>query len=294
LAHDELHIRSHVSNGEGFGETHLLGVGVLDWLATNTSISLRLFAMPKIGPAMTNGPTSGSALPLPPPQISILTHVNNEWQEIIKNWQKGWASDARLANLEFYIEFQRARIFERKEYDQRYDWQTDWLNAKHVHDLNTDFVRNRRSLNEDTKTMWMEWHQRTLKGMMDLSLETLKSMVILNGAAMLASLTVLSGQISSATQGAKIAAKCTMLFAILSITMLAVGHMIIFARSNDVQARVRGVLFGSVRHHKLYAISRYVRRYLDRYAAIGNALIYGSVVVFALGSGIAAIVLICN
>ncbi|MGM4981855.1 hypothetical protein [Rhizobium sp. 11_C7_N12_5] len=197
-----------------------------------------------------------------------------------------------MTNLDNYVEFERQRIFERKEHDSIYDWQADWLNARHLHDFNSDFVRNRRVHADDVKLLWREWHEQTRKHMGDLSLEALRSMVLLNGAAVLASLAVLTGQITAPTHGARIAASCTILFSIASIIMLALGHLLQFMRTNVIQAEIRGVLVGHVKHSKLYAIGRYTRRFLDPIVNIGNILIYSSIFAFAFGSALAAIVLI--
>ncbi|MGR9441714.1 hypothetical protein [Rhizobium leguminosarum] len=231
-------------------------------------------------------------LPLPPLNMSIAAHVEREWGQILASWKKGWASETRLSDLERYIEVYREKIFEKRELAPDYNWALDWLRAKAIHDANIDFVNNRRAHIDDVKKMWSDWCANTEKGMLSLSIEVLKSMVLLNGAAILASLAVLSGQISSPTHGAMIAAKCTILFSVVSLIMLAIGHGVMFLRAVEVQAKVRGALLGNTNHSKLYAIGRYLGRHLNPIIDVGNALIFGSVGVFALGSFIGAIVLI--
>ena len=241
-----------------------------------------------------SAPPPPNSLPLPPSDLSIRDSVARQWDVIIKTWQHGWASESQLTNLDNYVEFERKRIFERFEHDSLYNWRADWLNAKYLHDYNTDFVRNRRAQTDDLKSMWKEWYEQTRKQMGDLSLEALRSMVLLNGAAILASLAVLTGQITTPTHGAKIAASCTILFSIASIILMAFGHLMLFIRMNMVQSQIRGALVGHVKHAKLYALGRYARRFLDPVVKKGNLLIYSSIIVFAVGSAIAALVLISN
>lgn len=231
-------------------------------------------------------------LPLPPRERSIEGHVQQEWGRILASWRKGWAAESNLADLEHFIEFEQARIFERGEFTADFNWQLDWLRAKAVHDSNVDFVRNRRAHADDVKKMWIEWCDTNTKSMSELSLEALKSMVILDGAAILAALAVLSGQISTPTHAAQIASKCTILFSVVSLIMMAAGHSILFLRIGDLLVRVRSTLLGNANHAKLYAIGRYLQRHLNPLIDVANGLIFGSIIVFAMGSFIAAMVLV--
>lgn len=231
------------------------------------------------------------SLPLPPNDKSISAYVRSEWEEILKNWRKGWAQDVRLEQLQDYLEHERVRIFEKAETDGLYDWSADWFQAKYIDDVNTDFVKNRKTHVADVRAMWGSWVTRSYTAMNNLSLEALRSVILLNGAAIIAALTILSGQISKPTQSATIAARATIVFAVLSIVMMAAGHLLSYMRGVEVVSRVEGALLGNVKHDKVYAISRYLRRHLTPVMVVAHWLIYGSIVVFAIGATVSAFIL---
>lgn len=230
-------------------------------------------------------------LPLPPDEISIEAHVKREWDNVLRSWKSGWAPESNLTALESYIEFHRVRLFVEGWADGVYDWQHDWALAKYAHDINTDFVKNRRALNDDLKKMWFEWSERQYTFYGNVSLEALRSMVLINGAAILASLAVLSGQIVSPSHAAVIVSKATVFTSVISLLLMATGHSILFARVSDANSRIRGVLNGNPRHRRLYAISRYLRRYVDPVLEIANYCIYGSIGIFGLSALICSIIL---
>lgn len=229
---------------------------------------------------------------LPPSESSIYENVKIQWENVLKLWEGGWHAESKVERIESYLEFHRTRIFDGNSADKAYDWETDWLRAATYHDHQRDFVLNRRKHNEDLKAMWSEWHERASQNMSGLSFEALRGMILVDGAAILACLTLLSGQIEHPNKSAIIAAKVMLLLSIVSLLMMVAGHSIAFLRANDVVNRVRGTLVGFSRHKKLYAVSRYLRRYFDRTLEIGNALVFGSIFVFALGAAISAIILI--
>ncbi|MNV61458.1 hypothetical protein D3C71_1539670 [compost metagenome] len=140
--------------------------------------------------------------------------------------------------------------------------------------------------------MWKEWHDQSAASLVQLSLEALRSMILVNGAAILACLTLLSGQIEKPNPSAILAAKIMLLCAILSMVMMAGGHFVSSARMLELTSRVRSALIGHIRHRKLYAIGRYTRRYLNPVVDRANALIYGSIVVFAFSAFVCTFILI--
>lgn len=227
----------------------------------------------------------------PPDNVSIRASVERQWKGILELWKSGWHSESAVERLENYIEYQRVRVFENKSVDGNYDWESDWIAAVNVHDQNNDFVRNRRTHNEDLKKMWFEWHERNASSLTQLSLEALRGMILIDGASILACLTLLSGQISEPNPSAVLGAKLMLICSIISLCMMAAGHLIGFMRLDDVGSRVRGVLIGHTRHRRLYAIGRYLRKHLDPVIELSNALIYGSIIVFAASAFVSALIL---
>lgn len=235
------------------------------------------------------GPTQ---LPTPPEAISVHASVVRQWNDILDLWKRGWHAESSVERVESYLEFHRERIFDKGSVDGQFDWQGDWAKARTYSDNQRDLVANRRAHNDDLRRMWSEWHERQQGTMVQIGLEALRSMIIVNGAAILACLTLLSGQIEHPRPSALLAAKVMLLCAILSLTMNAAGHAYSYARTAEVTSRVRGALVGHLRHRRLYAIGRYMRWYLDPVIERSNALIYGSIFVFALSALISALIII--
>ncbi|WP_075289886.1 hypothetical protein [Pararhizobium arenae] len=236
--------------------------------------------------------TDDHKLPRPPESISIECSVRRQWESILELWRRGWHSESAIDRLEDYIEFQREKVFVSGTAEGDFDWEGDWLAAVRHHDLKRDFVANRRAHNDDLRKMWSEWLDRNYSGMANLALEALRSMVLINGASILACLTLLSGQISTPSPAAVLAAKVMIFFSIVSLIMMAGGHVMAFVQVEGVASRVRGVMVGHMRHRRLYAVSRYVDRFLNRALVWSSALIYGSIFLFAFSALISAIILI--
>jgi len=232
-------------------------------------------------------------LSLPPDAESLNHYVREEWANIQRGWENGWAADNRLSQLEEIIEANRQRIFERNEADDRYDWRHDWVNARLFNEQMIDFVQNRKHFNKELKELWFEWTKSSTEHGGRISIEALRSMVLVDGAAIIASLAVLSGQVPHPHPMAVTVAKVTVFTSIASLLMMAAGHALIFETLNSVVGRVRGALVGHPKHKRLFAISRYLRRYSDPKMKVANVLIYGSIAVFGISALISSLLLLC-
>lgn len=230
--------------------------------------------------------------PLPPKEISVRHYVETRWSYLLESWRRGWAADSDLDALEGTIEFHRDRVFEKREHDGIYDYELDWVQANSFHEAKIDFVRNRKSFNDDLKRFWSEWENRSHLHISNVSLESLRSMVLVNGAAIVAALAVISGQVGNPWPPAVLVAKITIFTSVLSLLMMATGHAILVERVGDIAGRVRSVLVGNARHGRLYALHRYLRRYFNRAGTWATALIYGSISVFGISAMISACILL--
>ncbi len=73
------------------------------------------------------------SLPLPSDENSFRVYVETEWSYILKSWKGGWAADSCFHELESQIEFERIKIFEKKDVSNDCDWELDWIHADHIH-----------------------------------------------------------------------------------------------------------------------------------------------------------------
>lgn len=235
-----------------------------------------------------------SGPPLPPDDISVYRFVKDQWDGIFNLWKKGYAADQQLSALIESIESHRENIFDRKLKGNDYNWEWDWFRANAIHQSNLDFVANRKKHNEDLKQLWLEWHSEVKSHGLQIAIESLRAMVLVNGAAIIAAIAVLSGEIPKPQQAIIWVSKSTILSSSISIIMLAAGHAWTFEITNRMGNKVRGVLVGHPRHSKLYAISRYLRRFMDSKLRWATLLIYGAIAIFGLNALFAAIFLVLS
>ena len=229
--------------------------------------------------------------PLPPEGMSLITHVESEWSFIRSNWERGWHAESHLLDLENYIEHRRHQIFNENSHDVTYDYGLDWVHANNIHKHHMDLVSNRKAHIRDTKLFWTEISRHAGTYANEVSLEALRAMIIINGAAIIACLTLLSGQVENPTPAAITVAKITVVASIISLIMMALGHAIQHMYVSSVYIGIAGKVLGQPRHKRLWAIPRYTRRYTGRAGRWSEALIYGSIFVFGLDAIICALIL---
>lgn len=232
--------------------------------------------------------------PLPPQELSLRAYVEDQWNRILIMWRRGWAASRALASLQQSIDAQRLEVFDPKFNDARYDWQQDWHQANNVHQYNLDYVSNRAQHIDELKKLWFDWSEKNYGFLANVSLEALRSMVLVNGAAIIAALTVLSGQITEPSQSALIVSKLTVFTSVLSLILMAIGHSVLFIKMDSATSYIRGRITGPMRHSKLFAVNRFLRRYLEKPLQIANGLIFGSIAVFGLSAFISAVILLVS
>ncbi|WP_127143247.1 hypothetical protein [Pelagibacterium montanilacus] len=234
---------------------------------------------------------SAEGAPLPPENESLFKHTQKEWDFILSWWKRGYAADSKLESLEALIDHRRRVIFVERNIDAKFDWHSDWINAKNLHDYHIDGIRNNGHHLAGVKNFWEKWTDTTTSHFSNISLEALRSTLLLNGAAIIASLSVLTGQIDTPRDSAILTAKITTITSVVSMIMMASGHAILWDRISKTIGQVRSSILGSPRHRRVYSVSRYLRRHLDPVTNWANALIYGSIVVFA-GSAFACSIIL--
>lgn len=231
------------------------------------------------------------AIPLPPESESLFFHVQSEWKYIRHWWHRGYSAESKLVALESLIERRRQMIFHENDVDQNFDWRADWFNAHSFHDYQTDQVKHLRTHLEGVKSLWAKWSENSTLHFSSISLEALRSVLLINGAAIIAALAVLTGQIDAPRVSAITSAKITTVTSVVSMVLMATGHAILWDRMSSMAGRVRSAIIGTPRHRRVYAVSRYLRRHLDPVTKIANGLIYCSIIVFAASALVCSLIL---
>ena len=243
------------------------------------------------GTASNADVVAGASVPPPPDTDSLFVYTQAEWEYIRHWWKRGYAADSKLESLENLIEHRRRVIFVEKLVDKAFDWRTDWSRAKSWHDYQMDQVKHLRTHLEGVKQIWATWTENSTTHFSNISLEALRSIILLNGAAIIAALAVLTGQITTPRVSAILTAKITTVTSVVSMVMMATGHAILWDRMSNVVGQVRNSIVGSPRHRRVYSVGRYLRRHLNPITNWANGLIYGSIVVFAASALVCALIL---
>jgi hypothetical protein len=175
-----------------------------------------------------------------------------------------------------------AGYLERGELRAEFDWATDLRHARLLHAMRTDYAKWLDAHRLGIRDMWAEHGRAVRDYLSSVSIEGFKAIILIQGATALASLAVLSGQVESVTWQIKLAGKIGLIGAIAGILVAATGQLVIFHFSSHALGKVHGVTSETVRLRRLYAISRYWKRFISIRIELGNLLIYGSILIFAL------------
>jgi hypothetical protein len=227
----------------------------------------------------------------PPESQSLAKYVRHEWARIIRQWEHGWPSETSISDLEQTIR-QRAEDIDDGTLPDQFDWRRDYDVAGIVHRSNVDFVAWRRAYNETLSEQWLAWARDNSKYLSEISLEGLRSMILIHGAAVIAALGVISGQVGAPNQQLALAAKVMVTFSLCGLFATAIGFMIIFAYGSEATWSVRWKMVRPIRHRRLYAMGRYIRVYFGRKARFGNYFAYGSILMFIIGASISLIIVL--
>ncbi|MBO6508300.1 MAG: hypothetical protein JJ979_07435 [Roseibium sp.] len=222
-------------------------------------------------------------LSLPPDDKSLRKEFERRWKRIIEYWEGGYALEQEVIKLEDDLEFERQSIFENNEKDDEFDWRLDWLNAKRWHEYQLDFVNNRKLEIENLAQFWSS-HFNNLQAVGSMvRAEAFKGLLIVNGAAMLTAIAVISGEVEGASFYVKLAAKFILFCSGLSLLSMAVGYGLLHHLAEGVSAEFRRYTLRPFQHSKVKGIDDELREFLGIKPLIINILIYGSVVLFAFG-----------
>lgn len=199
---------------------------------------------------------SDPQFPRPPDDISISGHVRKEWEQMLESAKTGGVYKARLARLEAFLE-ERVQLIEDRELRAEYDWAGDWLWARSIHDVNLDHAA------------WLDLHRQGLQRSFErgaaaieayalgASQEGFKAILLVHGATALASLAVLSGEVTNAASNIWLAASIALIGSIVGIVMAAIGQIIGLHFAADARGQLTGMLTPTVKLRRMYAFSRY-------------------------------------
>lgn len=227
-------------------------------------------------------------LPKPPKDQSIHEFFKSQWDVVISDWQRGWVDDETYGFLIEHLESERKAVFLDKTKDPKFNWEDDWLDAEAFHTQKITYVNNRKKYIEDIKVFWNEWYQNTIQDNSTLRVESLRAMVLVNGAAIIACFTVISGGVSNFPQITIYVAKWTILVSAISLILTAIGHAVSAEYNILAAGKVKSALIGHTNHKKLYSLSRYIQRFYQKPIRISQYCVYGAIILFGANAFVSA------
>jgi len=200
--------------------------------------------------------------------------------------------ESQVRFLEDQLEYHRKQIFVEKSVEGDFDWEEDWCAAKQIHDGKLDYVNNQKKHFDDLRELWIEHQQIAYSDNSKLRIEALRAMVLVTGAAIIASISILTSDISKLSYEVIFVAKSTIFSSSISLIMTAIGHAMSAEINILAAATVRGVLVGFTDQRRILALHRYIQRYMMPNLKIAQYFIYGAIGLFGFSALVSAIVLI--
>jgi hypothetical protein len=220
---------------------------------------------------------------------SVRDLVAAEWDRALRDWKSGAVLRPNVDYAQLFLDNRRQGV-QAGNFNPEYDWASDLFEAEAAHKHNLQYVEAITSYNEALEKRWDDELARRKAYIGDISLEALRSLVLVNGAAILGALALISS--SSVPSTLDVAAKILVGFCVVSLLAGVSGYLTIFLYVDSGTVNIEKFLIRPIKHKRLNSLFRYNRRYFWPGQWLGNVLVYASIGCFAVGAGISAVVLI--
>lgn len=228
----------------------------------------------------------------PPEDQSLFHYVENTWEIILRNWAKGYNLEQELQNLIDCIEERKERLEKGDLKEGEYDWDEDYRRALNHHEVQLDYVKNKRAYIEDIAKFWRGHFTYLTEQSSKILVEAFKAIVILNGAALIAAISFVSGQISDPELHVQLAAKMILVFCFLSLISACIGFSLLHSMSHGLSNEYKGRTFKPYVHKTLEEMGDDIEAYIGVRGLLVNIFIYGSIILFSMGLGMALSILV--
>lgn len=223
-----------------------------------------------------------------PIAASIRTLIDNQWREIHKKIYDETPYDHDIRLIETTIQSRDAEI-NAGNLDSSYDWKFDLDIARFNHAFNLDW----RGYHEETRNRYKRYWEKNVEQqrafVKEVSLNGLRTILIVHGAVALGCLNVLGN--AESIPSLLLAAKFGLLFSLVGIFLVGSGQLIAVLRMGRIAGRIDGWIATRIKWKRLIAIGRYTRRFMAilRYA---DWAIYASLLWFCTYSVILYIIIV--
>jgi hypothetical protein len=183
----------------------------------------------------------------------------------------------------------RAALISAGKLDTAYDWAGDLKISETHFKVAIDWLPHHREVRDGFIKYWRDRTERGSKTVVDMSLNGMKTLMLLHGAVALGALNLLSDKDAAISNIS--AAKFGLAFSLFGIMMLGLGQVIAIAVASKLNGTISGKLSTKLPWRKIRAMGRYWRRGF-KIMFWADDLIYGSVLWFGIYTTILCIMLV--
>jgi len=219
--------------------------------------------------------------------------TTDQWKTIYASWESGYTLDTQVDRISRNLADRKAAL-SHGGMPPGFDWQLDLIKAELIHESYIDRVRNRRAYNDTLDARWQDWLKVGREYLTGISLEGLRSIVLIHGATILATLTVVSGQIAAPAPHVMIAAKTMFSFSVVGLAVGVAGYSLIYAILDQAVNSIDPRLIRPMKHERYRSLYRYRTRFFARKAKLPEFLIYASIGAFIIGSILSCMILVLS
>jgi len=223
-----------------------------------------------------------------PSDASAARSIDATLKGVIKKIYDGQPFQTDISIVEDYLR-ERELLISSGKLDPSYDWNGDLRVAQTAYKVAIDWLPQHRNIREGYLVYWRNRTERAAETLTKISLEGLKTILVLHGAVALGALNILTDK--EAVPLNLLAAKCALAFSLVGIIMLGLGQIIVVRAVSSMNDRIAGEISTIVHWKKLSAIGRYWRRGY-KLIQFADYLIYGSIFWFGIYTAILCIILI--
>lgn len=192
-----------------------------------------------------------------------------------------------LAMVEKFLGERRALI-DAKHFDPSFDWQSDLATAETHFKIAIEWAPRHKETRDGYITYWRGRLERNERNLNEISINGLKTILLVHGAVAVGALNILKDAASSAT--ILMISRWALSFSVLGIVMYGVGVVIMIEVMGTLNEKMIGAISTKLPWRRVRALSRYFRRGA-RPLSYATQLIYGSVIWFAVYSIVLLILL---
>jgi hypothetical protein len=215
-----------------------------------------------------------SALPAPPPELSVYRSIIDAWVSIPRRVQRGEDVELDVQGIQARLD-QLRKAHDEDRLPKGYNWEPDLRSAEDFHARRTAWIQGDIRSRGEWLNFWQSRVATNSELIAKLALDGIKLILLAHGAIAVAALSALASANSDRYRAAFL---CAMFGAVVGLALVAGGKIALIESTSNFNEKIKGRLTYKRSWLSIQAFSRYGDIYFSRYALWAIRLIYGSLV----------------